>query len=74
MHLKSGNEFGRFSSDFLPASPISAAPTVSSQQRVGRAVQVAVGAAADPFLPRRHLFVDGVQFDYLTQILTDQVT
>ena len=61
MH-KSGDEIGRFSflSNYLPASPIFSAPTVSSQQQAGRAVQDAAGVAAAPSLPRRHLFIDWV--------------
>ena len=42
-----------------PASLISSAPTVSSQQQAGRAVQDAAGVAADPSLPRRHLLLIG---------------
>ena len=39
-----------------PASLISSAPTVSSQQRVDQAVPVAAGAAAVLSHPHHHLF------------------
>ena len=57
-------EIGRFlfTSDFRlsPASPVSAVPAVSSQQQIGRAVEVAAGAAVDPSLPPRHLLINRV--------------